>query len=367
METPPAPKKAKTRRGLKERLAAGETVLCAEGYLLAFVRAGYVLQGLWVPEFVLDYPEVLRQQHYEFARAGSDVTEAYQYHTHRNRMDLVGMEDKTEQINRMALKIAREVAEDTGTLFAGGVSSTNLFQLRGPDDKDPTEEVRAIFEEQIRWSKEEGVDYIIAETMWGMVEAKIALEVIKSFDLPAVVSFSVHSPKKDGVYYTYEDVPVPEACRQLLELGATLVGVNCSRGPATMIDVVEHICREVPPEKVCALPIMYRTTPEEPTWQVFTDKGCPENNPVYPDGLEPFYISQVEVVQFTKRCLELGLRYFGLCCGNTGSYTRTMAEAMGKDSILSKYHEKVGLAQTKTEEFRTKICKLLDNPAQQNK
>ena len=66
------------RRGLKERLAAGETVLCAEGYLLAFVRAGYVLQGLWVPEFVLDYPEVLRQQHYEFARAGSDVTEAYQ-------------------------------------------------------------------------------------------------------------------------------------------------------------------------------------------------------------------------------------------------------------------------------------------------
>ena len=66
------------RRSLKKRLAAGETILCAEGYLLAFVRAGYVLQGLWVPAFVLDYPEVLRQQHYEFVRAGSDVTEAYQ-------------------------------------------------------------------------------------------------------------------------------------------------------------------------------------------------------------------------------------------------------------------------------------------------
>ena len=66
------------QRGLEERLAAGETILCAEGYLIAFVRAGYVLQGLWVPEFVLDYPEVLRQQHYEFVRAGSDVTEAYQ-------------------------------------------------------------------------------------------------------------------------------------------------------------------------------------------------------------------------------------------------------------------------------------------------
>ena len=51
------------RRGLEERLAAGETILCAEGYLIAFSRAGYVLQGLWVPEFVLDYPDVLRQQH----------------------------------------------------------------------------------------------------------------------------------------------------------------------------------------------------------------------------------------------------------------------------------------------------------------
>ena len=65
-------------RGLTERLEAGETILCAEGYLLAFVRAGYVLQGLWVPEFGFEYPEVIRHQHYEFARAGSDVTEAYQ-------------------------------------------------------------------------------------------------------------------------------------------------------------------------------------------------------------------------------------------------------------------------------------------------
>ena len=79
MTSPPPEKKSKRKyRGLKERLDAGETILCAEGYLLAFVRAGYVLQGLWVPEFVLDYPEVLRQQHYEFVRAGSDVTEAYQ-------------------------------------------------------------------------------------------------------------------------------------------------------------------------------------------------------------------------------------------------------------------------------------------------
>ena len=265
-------------------------------------------------------------------------------------MDAIGQEDKTEKLNRITLGIAREVAHETGTLFAGGVSSTNLFLTC--KDKDPSDEVRAIFEEQVRWSKEEGVDYIIAETMWSLKEATIALEVIKSFGLPAVVTIGAFKvEKKDDNFLTRDNVPIPEACRKLLELGATLVGVNCSQGPSTMIEVVEQICREVPPEKVCALPIAYRTTPEEPNWYVLTDKQCPKNNPVFPDGLEPFHISQVEIVDFTKRCLELGLRYIGICCGNTGSYTRTMAEAMGKETTLGKYHAKADLAHTKTKEF----------------
>ena len=265
-------------------------------------------------------------------------------------MDLVGRVDKTEQINRIALKIAREVAEETGTLFAGGVSNTNLFSE--VKDGDPTEEVQAMYEEQVRWSKEEGVEYVIAETMTHIKEAKIALEVIKSFDLPAVVSFA-SQVEKDGICLTYDNVPVPEACRQLLEMGATLVGVNCSRGPATMIKLVEQICREIPPEKVCALPIAYRTTQEEPSWHTLTDKACPENNPVYPDGLDAFGVSQVEIVQFTKHCMELGLHYIGVCCGNTGSYTRAMAQAMGKDAVSSKYHskEKSALAKARTAEF----------------
>lgn len=279
-----------------------------------------------------------------------------QYLTHRRRMDLIDKADKTEEINRIALKIAREVAEETGTLFAGGLSNTKIFDE--VTDRDPTEELRALYEEQVRWSKEEGVDYVIAETMKSFREAKVALEVIKSFNLPSVVTLSVELAKnKDGIYITPEDIPVPEACHQLLEMGATLVGVNCTRGPATMIEVVEQICQKVPPEKVCALPIAYRTTPEEPTWHVFTDKACPENTQVYPDGLEPFYVTQFEIVKFTKRCLELGLRYIGICCGNTGSYTRTMAEAMGKNPSSSKYHTKSALAKAKTAEFLERMSK----------
>ena len=281
-----------------------------------------------------------------------------QYHTNQVAMKKIGQVEKTEKVNRVALKIAREVAEDTGTLFAGGLSSTNLFQFTDSkaDDDDLTEKVRAIFKEQVEWSKDEGVEYVIAETMWSLKEAKIALEVIKSFDLPAVISLSVRNIQtKDGVFVTHDDVPIPEACRQLHEMGATLVGVNCSQGPATMIEVVEQICQVVPSEKVCALPVAYRTTPEEPTWQVVTDKIYTKNSKPYPNGLEPFQVTSIEIVDFTKRCLELGLRYIGICCGNTGSYTRAMAEAMGKETTLSKYHTKAALAQATTEEFMKNV------------
>lgn len=66
------------RRGLVERLSAGEKVLCAEGYLLELARMGYITHGVWVPEFMLDTPEVLQTVHRVFVHAGSDVTEAFQ-------------------------------------------------------------------------------------------------------------------------------------------------------------------------------------------------------------------------------------------------------------------------------------------------
>ena len=70
------------RRGLEERLAAGETILCAEGYLLALSRMGYIAHGVWVPEFILEQPEVLKMVHRMFVHSGTDVTEAFQVRWH---------------------------------------------------------------------------------------------------------------------------------------------------------------------------------------------------------------------------------------------------------------------------------------------
>ena len=248
-------------------------------------------------------------------------------------MRQVNREDEVETINRVALRLARDVALKTGKMFAGNICNTNIYK---PGDAKIEAEVRKMFDEQVRWAKEEGAEFIIAETYHWVGEAEIALDVIKSHGLPAVVTYSIVDNEK---LQTFDNYSVGEACKVLLDKGAYLVGVNCGRGPEQTLELVEEIVKICPPEKVCALPIGYRTTKKYPHLFSLRDDACPENHCPYPHGLEAFGVAPVEIKKFTKRCLELGLKYMGVCCGNSGMLTNAMAKAMGKTTEVSRYHE----------------------------
>src|SRR4028118_770741 len=167
--------------GLLDRLAAGP-VICAEGYLFEFERRGYLQAGAFVPEVVLEHPELGAQLHREFVHAGSDVVEAFTYYAHREKLRLIGKEDALEQINRQALELAKEVAEETGTLFAGNICNTNVYEV---GNGEAAQQARAMFEEQVGWAVEARVDFVIGETFSYAEEALIALKVIKQAGLPA--------------------------------------------------------------------------------------------------------------------------------------------------------------------------------------
>ena len=264
-------------------------------------------------------------------------------------MRQIGREDELENINKTALRIARDVAQEKNLLFAGGTCNTNIYVKGENEDK-----VRAMFDEQVRWSKEEGVDYMIAETFSFLGEAKIALDCIKAYNLPAVVTMTVHDRASDGTLKTLDDVPIGQACKDLLDSGAAVAGVNCTRGPEMTLELVEEIVKVCPPERVCALPVAYRTTKKEPTFFSLTDSCCPANNPVYPRGMSVFTVSPAEIEEFTERCLQLGLKYLGICCGNSGELTRTMAMAMGKTPPASKYYDPTNLG-TPTDKLKKNI------------
>src|SRR5436309_2016636 len=103
---------SQTKLGLLGRLARGP-VICAEGYLFECERRGYLQAGAYVPEVVLEHPEVVRQLHRDFVHAGSDVVEAFTYYAHREKLRIIGKEHLLEPMNRQALGIAKEVAAES--------------------------------------------------------------------------------------------------------------------------------------------------------------------------------------------------------------------------------------------------------------
>jgi betaine-homocysteine S-methyltransferase len=319
------------RYGLLERLAEGP-VICAQGYLFELERRGYLQAGAYVPEVVLDHPEKVSQLHREFVHAGSDVVEAFTYYAHREKLRLIGKEEALERINRQALDLAKEVAKETGTLLAGNICNTNVYES---GNEESARHARAMFEEQVGWATEAGVDFIIGETFSYAEEALIGLEVVRKSGLPAVVTLAVHRAPE-----TREGWSIPEACKRLADAGADVVGLNCIRGPKTMLPLLQEIVPAVD-VPVAALPVPYRTHPEEPSFQSLRDpdyEDQPSGMP-FPTALDPFTCNRYEISDFTHEVYDLGVSYFGLCCGAAPHHIRSMAEALGRTPPASRYSE----------------------------
>jgi len=321
---------------LEKRLAAGEAVLHGSGYLFEMERRGYLQAGAYVPEVVIDHPEVVEQLHEELVRCGSDVVLAFTYYGHRERLRMVGKEHVLERLNRDAIAIARKVADrHPGALLAGGTCNTNMFD---PDDPETHAVARAMFEEQVGWAAEEGVDYMICETFAHLGEARIAVDVCRQAGLPAVLGLAVHRSGKLRDF----DGSLADACRTALDDGALLVGLNCHRGPATMWPLMREIAGEVDPARLCAWPVAYRTTAMQPAFGALVDGAMPLPEALpgglsFPVGLDPFQCTRYEMGDFARNCRDLGMRYFGGCCGAGPHHIRAMAEALGRQPAASRY------------------------------
>ncbi|MDP9119204.1 MAG: homocysteine S-methyltransferase family protein, partial [Actinomycetota bacterium] len=110
-------------KGILERLADGP-VLGDGGYLLELEKRGYVQAGPFTPEVVVEHPEALAQLHREFLRAGAEVLQTMTFYASDDKLATVGMEGTVDDINRNAVRIAREVASEGDALVAGNLSLT---------------------------------------------------------------------------------------------------------------------------------------------------------------------------------------------------------------------------------------------------
>ena len=311
-------------RGIRERLDR-DVVVGAEGYLFELERRGYVKAGPFVPEVVLDFPEAVRELHREMLRAGAEVMVAFTYYGHRDKLRSIGREDDLEPLNRNALRLAREVASEGDALVAGNICNTWVYDPDAPETSGDA--VREMYREQVQWAVEEGAQLIISETHDYLGEALISLEAIKESGLPAIVTFaSTDAVTIDG--YAYD-----EACRQLEANGADVVGLNCSRGPQTMLPILERI-RAAVDCHVAAQPVPYRTTAEQSHFEALKDA---DGRRVFPLALDPFLCDRFELADFAAAARDLGVGYIGLCCGGAPHFIRAMAERLGRTVPASRY------------------------------
>ena len=323
------------KRGLMERLDEGG-VICAEGYLFEMERRGYLTAGEFVPEVALEHPETLQRLHKDFQHAGSDVMQAFTYNAHREKLRMVGKEEVLEELNRAALRIAREVAADVpagqeANLVAGNISNSNIWNPQDPQSQD---QVRAMFEEMVDWALAEGVDFFIGETFYFAEEAFCALDVLKRSGLPAVVTIA---PMGENVMR--DGWSIVDTCRELEQRGADVVGMNCFRGPATMLPYLKEI-RQAVKCHLAGLPVPYRTTANQSTFFNLDDIDCACPAPhgrTFPTALDPLYCNRYEIRQFAENAYRMGIKYLGVCCGAAPIHIREVAEAMGRRPAASRY------------------------------
>ena len=326
------------KKNLIERLNEGP-VICAEGFLFEIERRGYMSSGQFVPMVSLEHPEALENLHKDFQHAGSDIVQAFTYNGHREKMRVIGKEDLLEPLNRSALQIAKKVAENPikGTqpnLMAGNISNSNIWK---EDDNDAQLEVERMFSEMIGWAVDEDADLLIGETFYYAEEAYKALEVIKQTNLPAVVTIA---PMGENIMR--DGVSIVDTCKELEQRGADVVGLNCFRGPATMMPYLKEIRKSLQCH-VAALPINFRTTEENPTFFNLPDNsGCSCESPhgrTFPTALDPLQCNRYEIGAFAKEAYKIGVNYLGVCCGANPMLIRETAEAVGLTVPAGRYRE----------------------------
>ena len=322
--------------GIMERLAAGP-VLGDGGYLLELEKRGYVQAGPFTPEVVIEHPEALEQLHREFLLAGADVLQTMTFYASDDKLATVGLAGSVDEINRNAVRIAREVAAEGSALVAGNLSLTWAYE---PADPSSADRVRAMFDRQLQDQIDAGPpDFFIGETFSYLGEALLFVERAKATGLPAMVTMSFEAiPAR-----AYEGASPAECAKRLAEGGADIVGVNCLNAADQQLPIAREMVRAVGGSvPVASQPVAYATTDDRPDFTAWDE---------FPEGLTSMTLPREALGRFAADARDAGVRYIGSCCGSVAEHVREMGKVLGKLSTTEREWRSSGKAMSAKEYY----------------
>jgi homocysteine S-methyltransferase len=248
-------------------------------------------------EVNLRQPELVREVHRAYRDAGAEILETNTFGGNRVRLDQHSLGDRVYEINRAGAELAREVAGDD-LYVAGSVGPLGIrIEPWGPTARD---EARGFFREQAEALAAGGVDLFIVETFSDLSEIEQAVLGCRDVaDLPVIAQMTV---QVDGKTVFGAD-PAQIALR-LHELGADVVGLNCSVGPAITLKAIQQMA-EVTSRPLSAMP----------------NAGLPREI----EGRTIYMASPEYFANYTRHLIQTGVRFVGGCCGTTPEHIRAMA------------------------------------------
>ena len=280
--------------------------LRSEGPLLFDGATGSLLyeRGIFLnrcyDELAVSQPELITRVHRDYLEAGADIIETNTFGANRLALARHGFSEQIEEINRAAVRLAREVARDRAWV-AGAVGPTGIkFSLATESERALGRQALA---EQIAVLRQAGVDLIMLETFASILEMETALAAwrVAAPELPVVAQMVFDAQcLVEGALS-----PVQVAAR-LTAAGAQVVGANCGVGPQELYEVGSQMVGHGAPVAI------------QP------NAGLPS----IVDGRTIYVANPEHFGVFARRMLKSGVKMIGGCCGTTPAHTRAMLGAV---------------------------------------
>jgi homocysteine S-methyltransferase len=275
-------------------------VLVCDGAMGTMLYAKGIFLNRSFDELNLTQADLVAEVHQAYVRAGADVVETNTFGANRIKLGAFGLADKVHAINVQGAKIARHAARDQ--VYVAGAIGPLGIRIE-PWGKTGVDEAEEFFREQARGLLEGGVDLFVLETFRDVNEIGAAIRAVRSIcDLPIVAQVTTED---DG---NSLDGAAPEAFVPELErLGAQVVGLNCSVGPAAMLETIERMSH-VATVKLSAQP----------------NAGRPREI----EGRHIYLCSPEYMASYARRFINSGVRLVGGCCGTTPEHIRHIKMAV---------------------------------------
>ena len=280
---------------LRELIDDGQTHVF-DGAMGTLLYSRGIFLNVCYDELVLKQPDLIRDIHREYVRAGAELLETNTFGANPVKLAQYGLAGDTERINQAAAALARDAAGSRASVL-GAIGPLGI--RIEPFGEMGVAEARDAFTRQVDGLLAGGVDGFIIETFSDVEEVRAAFEAIRSrSDLPVVAQMTVGTDGK--TYYGTE----PATFGPWLEaMCADVVGVNCSVGPHGVLEVIEQLAR------VVRIPLSAQP-----------NAGLPREV-----GDRKIYMASPEyMAEYARRIVEAGARFVGGCCGTTPEHIKAM-------------------------------------------